>query len=185
LDFKDHLDWQRGGTTMTRLQRSISQWMLWPLRQPTKQGFTLIELMLAVIIMGVLAAIALPTLVRQVGKAREAEAKNALSAVGFAQQGYFFEYRQFAPTYSVLGVDINGKYFDFPDPESIPNTYRTKSQALTKETNSLGSSRNYAYGTYCVSNSYRVILCQSPDNLTITQVPDDSMGDCTNGVKLD
>ena len=156
---------------MTRLQRSTSRWLLRQLSQPARQGFTLIELLIAIFIMGILSAIALPTMVRQVGKAREAEAKNGLSSVGFAQQGYFFENRQFAPTYSILGVDINGKYFDFPDPESIPN--------------SLGSSRNYAYGTYYISNSYKVILCQSPDNITITQVPDDSTGDCTNGVKLD
>ena len=170
---------------MTRLQRFTSRWLLRHLSQPPKQGFTLIELLVAILIMGILASIGLPTLVRQVGKAREAEAKNALSAIGFAQKGYFFEYRQFAPTYSVLGIDINGKYFDFPDPESIPNTYRTKSQAITKETNSLGSSRNYAYGTYYISNAYQVILCQSPDNITITQVPDDSTGDCTNGVRID
>lgn len=170
---------------MIRLKRSISQWILWIFVQPTKQGFTLLELMIVLIIIGVLSAIALPTLVRQVGKAREAEAKNALSAIGFAQQGYFFEYRQFAPTYSVLGVDINGKYFDFPEPESIPNTYRTKSQAITKETNALGNSRNYAYGTYYISDSYQVILCQSPNNTTITQAPDDSTGDCTNGVRID
>ena len=81
---------------MIRLQRYTSRWMLWQLFRSTKQGFTLLELMIVIIIIGILSALALPTLVRQVGKAREAEAKNALSAIGFAQQGYFFEYRKFA-----------------------------------------------------------------------------------------
>jgi type IV pilus assembly protein PilA len=170
---------------MIRLQRFTSRWLPRQLSRPAQQGFTLIELLVAILIMGILTSIGLPTLVRQVGKAREAEAKNALSSIGFAQQGHFFENRQFAPTYSILGIDLNGKYFDFPEPESIPNTYRTKSQAITKETNALGSSRNYAYGTYYVSDSYQVILCQSPDNITITQVPDDSTGDCIDGVRID
>ena len=169
---------------MNRLQRHRPERILRQLFRPTNQAFTLIELIVVILIMGIITAIALPTLIRHVGKAREAEAKHGLSAVGFAQQGYFFEYRQFAPTYTDLGISIGGTFFDFPNPDSSPGTYRTKSQAISKEANALGSARNYAYGTYYLLDSYTVMLCQSPDAATITQVPDDSSGDCTGGVQI-
>lgn len=55
-----------------------------------QRGFTLLELLVVVIILGVLGAMTLPNLFSQIGKAREAEAKQILSAIGQAQQSYFF-----------------------------------------------------------------------------------------------
>jgi type IV pilus assembly protein PilA len=51
-------------------------------------GFTLIELMVVVVIIGVLAAIAVPNLVGQVGKARNTEGQNGVAALNSAQQIY-------------------------------------------------------------------------------------------------
>ena len=60
------------------------------------KGFTLIELLVVVIIIGVLAAIALPNLLGQVGKARESEGKNITGALNRAQQARFVERGSFA-----------------------------------------------------------------------------------------
>jgi type IV pilus assembly protein PilA len=54
-------------------------------------GFTLIELLVVIIIVGVLAAIALPSFLNQIGKARGSEAKSTLGTVNRSQQAYRLE----------------------------------------------------------------------------------------------
>ena len=59
------------------------------------RGFTLLELMLVVAIIGVIATIALPTFQRFKLRARSAEAGTNLAAIRVAQRGYFSEYSEF------------------------------------------------------------------------------------------
>jgi len=53
-----------------------------------KQGFTLIELMIVVAIIGILAAIAIPNFMRFQARARQTEAKSHLGAIYTAYIGY-------------------------------------------------------------------------------------------------
>jgi type IV pilus assembly protein PilA len=63
----------------------------------TQQGFTLIELLVVIIILGILAAIALPSFLNQANKAKQAEAKTYIGVLNRAQQAYYLENSQFAP----------------------------------------------------------------------------------------
>jgi len=75
-------------------------------KKNAEKGFTLIELLVVIIIIGILAAIALPSFLNQANKARQSEAKTYTGSINRAQQAYFLEKRQFGPAVSNLGLGI-------------------------------------------------------------------------------
>lgn len=73
-----------------------------------KKGFTLIELMIVVAIIGILAAIAIPNFLKFQAKAKQAEAKSNLSAIYVAQLSYFGEHDIYCTLFSQLGWVYEG-----------------------------------------------------------------------------
>jgi type IV pilus assembly protein PilA len=60
-----------------------------------KGGFTLIELMIVVAIIGILAAIAIPNFLQFQLRSKTGEAKTNLAAIRTAEEGYFAEFNNF------------------------------------------------------------------------------------------
>ena len=77
--------------------------------KPAKEsGFTLIEVMLVVVILGILTAVAVPSFTRYLASSKRPEAIMFLSAIANAQEVYFTENEQFSDSFDALYMSIEG-----------------------------------------------------------------------------
>jgi type IV pilus assembly protein PilE len=80
----------------------------WPTRRHrTGLGFTLIELMIAVVIFALLAAIAYPNYINHIRKSRRAEAKTLLLEAQSKQERFLTENNVYATSMTTLGYAAN------------------------------------------------------------------------------
>jgi type IV pilus assembly protein PilA len=102
-----------------------------------QKGFTLVELMIVIVIVGILSAVALPNFLSQTEKAKGTEAKSKISA--FLKQGHaeWQEAGSTTETKDLTDADANGKFTyaaTSPAADADPAIFSVIASAKTGET---------------------------------------------------
>jgi len=126
------------------------------------EGFTLIELLVVIIIIGILAAIALPSFLNQAAKARGAEAKSNVGAMNRAQQSYFLEKQAFTTSVDELGLSMQNSTDNF----SYAAAANGSLSGATAGVSNFGTSKSadiksYVGGTFRSGSATNTILCEA------------------------
>lgn len=93
-------------------------------KKAVSAGFSLVEMLMVVLIIGVLTAVALPNYARSIEKSRATEAMNLIKALNDAVYAYAAEHNTCPESFSKLlvevpgtpntaGTEVSGKYFTY------------------------------------------------------------------------
>lgn len=95
-----------------------------------KKGFTLIELMIVVAIIGILAAIAIPKFADLINKSKEGATKGALSSIRSAIQVYYGDNEGWFPADTLGVLTVQSKYINSISVAKLPGTNHADSNAV-------------------------------------------------------
>lgn len=110
------------------------------------RGFTLLEVMIVCVIVGILAAIVLPSYQNQVRKSRRASAQSHLMGIAAKEQAFFLDTRgSFSTSLSTLQLttpsDVSANYtITITTDGGPPPTFVAKATAIGGQINDLGAS---------------------------------------------
>ena len=131
-----------------------------------QKGFTLIELMIVVAIIGILAAIAIPNFIKFQARSKQSEAKANLKAIFTAQKAFFQEKDRFSTLTGDVGFEPerNNRYAYFLAPGTTIELRDTT--AIVQATTYTGVAVDTFKYTSALNQVYADTVCNSKAGLT-------------------
>ena len=132
-------------------------------QQRDDRAFTIIELLIVMITIGVLSAIALPSVLNQASKAKQVEAKTYISTMNRAQQLYYLENFSFTNSIDSLELGLRNQTNNYDYIINISNNTFVTHNAVARDS----SLRSYVGITYLQiisatnTNALASIICES------------------------
>ena len=134
------------------------------IKKKKKKGYTMMELLVTVLLIGILAGMAMPMYMKVVEKQKGTETVNLLSVIGKSQERYFAVNEKYTTDFSDLDADLvdystktaakgstyNTRYFVFLLEGTDDNTSKVK--ATRRGNESYIIERNYTTGNVCCKN---------------------------------
>jgi type II secretion system protein G len=108
-----------------------------------RKGFTLIELLIVVVIIGILAAIAIPKFAATKDKAKLASVKSDLRNIETAEEAYFSDNQ----AYGVYGDLTTAKLFIATDPNTVVITTTANGYTATVTNTTISQGTNACHVT--------------------------------------
>ena len=102
--------------------------MTLPSTRKRLHGFSLMEVMIVVVIIGILAALAYPNLEKYLKRARQTEAKTNLSAIYTAQKIYFTLHQSYAEDIKKLNLSLAQGLYTFTIQEASKITFKAQAK---------------------------------------------------------
>ena len=138
-------------------------------KKKTKKGFTLVEMLVVVIIIGVLTAVALPSYMKSVEKTRTAQAVSTLGQIAKAQQVYNARHGKYSATFLPLNLDLKDKKGKPVNENGFADSYFDYN--LDRYYNIAEAKRDYKDGAYVIYVDYATgqFYCK-PENHEVCQM---------------
>jgi type IV pilus assembly protein PilE len=152
-----------------------SHWQRGALRVKNKRGFTLIELMIAVLVLAVLAALAVPAYWGQVRKSRRSSIEASVQQVALLEERYRADNTTYltasSSNWSTLGGDPSNTYY------TVTTTGAASTYAITAAAQS-SQTKDQSRGKSCSSLMYVYGVNATADGLCTTATAAGKVSKC-------